>query len=170
MEVIRQADIMKIAKTDEITKLQQQKDLVSDIALLNQVISQDAQLKQLTNEQALIGLIGDELALKQGLLSLENERVNSVLQAENKLRALGKDATMADINRADQEIANAKRVADAKVEILKEGIKKEQDLRNNTTKGVESAMEQIARSMDPFNLAQQATLGLFSKIDCRNDD
>jgi hypothetical protein len=39
MEVIRQADIMKVAKTDEITKLQQQKDLVSDIALLNQVIS-----------------------------------------------------------------------------------------------------------------------------------
>jgi len=165
MEVIRQADIMKVAKTDELTKLQQQKDLVSDIVLLNQVISQDSQLKQLSNEQALIGLIGDELVLKQGLLSLENERTNSVLQAENKLRALGKDATMADINRADQEIANAKRVADAKVEILKEGIKKEQDLRNNTTKGVESAMEQIARSMDPFNLAQQATLGLFSKID-----
>lgn len=165
MEVIRQADIMKVAKTDELTKLQQQKDLLADIALLNQTISQDAQLKQLSNQQSLIGLIGDELTLKQGLLSIENERTNAILQAENKLRALGKDATTADINRADQEITNAKRVADAKVEILKEGIKKEQDLRNSTTKGVESAMEQIARSMDPFNLAQQATLGLFSKID-----
>jgi phage-related minor tail protein len=36
--------------------------------------------------------------------------------------------------------------------------------RENVSKGVAMAMEQIARSTDPLKLAQEATLGLFSKM------
>jgi lambda family phage tail tape measure protein len=51
------------------------------------------------------------------------------------------------------------------VRLIKQRYTFEDIKRNSTTAGVTSAMDQIAKSMDPFNLAQQATLGLFSKID-----
>jgi hypothetical protein len=170
MEAIRQADAMKIAKADEITKLQQQKDLMADIALLNQVMVQDVQVKQLGNQNNLIGLYGDELKLKQGLLGIENERVNASLSAENKLRALGKNATTEDQNRANLEIQQAQKVADAKIAILNDQLEKEKALRNDASAGAKQALEQIARSMDPFVLAQNRVNSMFSNMSSAIDN
>jgi hypothetical protein len=170
MEAIRQADAMKIAKADEITKLQQQKDLMADIALLNSTMVQDVQVKQLGNQNNLIGLYGDELKLKQGLLGIENERVNASLSAENKLRALGKNATTEDQNRANLEIQQAQKVADAKIAILNEQLEKEKTLRNDANAGAKQALEQIARSMDPFVLAQNRVNSMFSNMSSAIDN
>ena len=170
MEAIRQADAMKIAKADEITKLQQQKDLMADIALLNATMVQDVQVKQLGNQNNLIGLYGDELKLKQSLLGIENERVNASLNAENKLRALGKNATTEDQNRANLEIQQAQKVADAKIAILDEQLEKEKALRNDASAGAKQALEQIARSMDPFVLAQNRVNSMFSNMSSAIDN
>lgn len=170
MEVIRQADIMKTTKTDELTKLQQQKDLVSDIMLLNQMIAQDTQINQLAGQNELIGLFGDELQLKQGLLAIDNERVNAVIAAENKLRALGKDATNADIARANKEIQQAQSVADTKVKILEDQLAKEKALRENASAGAAQAIESIARSFDPFQQAQMQVNSLFGNMSSAIDN
>jgi hypothetical protein len=170
MEVIRQADIMKATKTDELTKLQQQKDLVSDIMLLNQMIAQDTQINQLAGQNELIGLFGDELQLKQGLLAIDNERVNAVIAAENKLRALGKDATNADIARANKEIQQAQSVADTKVKILEDQLAKEKALRENASAGAAQAIESIARSFDPFQQAQMQVNSLFGNMSSAIDN
>lgn len=164
MQIIQQADIMKAAKTDEINKLQQQKDLMSDIMLLNQVISQNTQLAQLSNQNALIGLYGDELKLKQGLMTIENERINAAVQIENKLRALGKNATTADIERANKEIEMAKTVANAKTKILEDQLAREKALRENASAGAEQALEAITRSMDPFQKAQSQVNNMWSTM------
>ena len=108
------AEAMKKAKADEITKLQQQKDLIADIMLLNEHLVNDVQLKQLANQNALIGLYGDELKEKEGLLAIDNQRLSAIETIEGKLRALGKDATKEDIRRAQEQISEANRVAGEK--------------------------------------------------------
>lgn len=169
MQEIAAAEQRKTAKADELTKLQQQRDLMADILLLNQTLTQNNQVTQLSNQNKLIGLYGDELKLKQGLMGIENERVNAVLTAENKLRALGKNATDADIQRANQEIAQAKSLSDRKVEILKEQLDKEKALRENASAGAAQAMEQITRSFDPFNVAQMKVNSLFGNMESAID-
>ena len=148
------AEQRKTAKQDELNKLQQQRDLVADIMLLNQTIAQDAQVKQLGNQNSLIGLYGVELQKKQAIMAIDNERTNQVIAAENKLRGLGKNATDADIARANQEIAQAKTVADAKLAILSDQLAKEKALRENAAAGAEQALAGITKQFEPFSKAQ----------------
>ena len=164
LEITRNADLMKAAKQDEINKLQQQRNLMSDIVLMNQQMSQNLQLSQLKNQNDLIGVFGDELRLKQGLMSIENERAITALNAQNKLRALGKNATAEDIARTNKEIQNAKMAADTKIQILKDQLDKEKALREDAAAGAKQALEQIARSVDPFTIAQQKVNSLFGSM------
>lgn len=50
------------------------------------------------------------------------------------------------------------------IALVKQRYDIEDEKRQSVTGGIASAMDQISKSMDPFNLAQQATLGLFDKI------
>lgn len=158
------ADQRKIAKQDELTQLQRQKDLMSDIMLLNQFQTQDLQVKQLANQNSLIGLFGDELRLKQGTIAIENERMNAIMAANNKLAALGKNISAEDDARANREIAQAKTVADAKLAILTDQMAKEKALRENSSAGAQQALEAITRSMDPFQQAQLKVNSLWGNM------
>lgn len=163
-EITANAEKMKMAKTDELVKLQQQKDLISDIMLLNQMIAQDAQTKQIGNQNSLIGLYGDELKLKQDLMKVENDRVNAVIAAEAKLAALGKNATQADQDRANREISQANRVADERVQIAKDAMSREQATREDANLGAAKAFDDIAKSMKPMMNAQNAVNNMFNSM------
>jgi len=158
------AELRKTAKANELTQIQQQKDLMADIMLLNQIQSQDLQVKQIANQNSLIGLFGDELKLKQGMMAIDNERFNAIIAANNKLAALGKNVTAADDARANREIQQAKTVADAKVKILQDQIAKEKALREDASAGAAQAIESIARSFDPFQQAQMQVNSLFGNM------
>lgn len=158
------AEQRKTAKADELNQLQQQKDLMADIMLLNSVLTQNVQTQQLSNQNQLIGLFGEELKLQQGLLSIENEKVNATLSARNKYEALGKNATSQDAARLQTEISQAQATADRKVEILKDQLEKEQELRNNAAKGQEEAIKAITRSFEPFNKAQMQTNAIWGSM------
>jgi lambda family phage tail tape measure protein len=169
MQEISMAEQRKTAKQDEISKLQYQRDLIADILLLNQQQTQDLQVKQLSGQNSLIGLYGDELKLKQGLMQIENERTNAIMTANNRLAALGKNVTAADDTRANSEIAQARKVADEKVKILEDQISKEKALRNDASAGAKQAMEQIAKSFDPFQVAQMRVNTLFGNMESAID-
>jgi len=164
IEIIRQAANAKTAKQNEIQQLQYQKDLMADILLLNQALTQNVQLSQLSNQNKLIGLYGDELKEQQGLMTIENERINAVLAARNKYEALGKNATSQDATRLQTEISQAQRASDMKVSILKEQLDKEKALRENASAGAAQAMEAITRSMDPFQQAQMQVNSLWGNM------
>jgi lambda family phage tail tape measure protein len=169
MQEISMAEQRKTAKQDEIGKLQYQRDLIADILLMNQQFTQDLQVKQLSGQNSLIGLYGDELKLKQGLMQIENERTSAILAANNRLAALGKNVTTADDTRANSEIAQARKVADEKVKILEDQISKEKALRNDASAGAKQAMEQIAKSFDPFQVAQMRVNTLFGNMESAID-
>lgn len=169
MQEIAMAEARKTAKQDEINKLQQQRDLIADILLLNQQQTQDLQVKQLGSQNSLIGLYGDELKLKQGLMQIDNERINAIMAANNKLATLGKNVTAADDARANSEIAQAKKVAEEKVKILKDQIDKEKALRQDASAGAKQALEQITRSFDPFSVAQMKVNSLFGSMESAID-
>ena len=163
-EIKTNADIMKAAKTDELAKLQQQKNLMADIALLNQKMTQDLQISQLAAQNELIGLYGDELKQKQGLLNIDQQRASAVLAAENKLRQLGKDATNEDRARTQEEIAMAQDAANKKVKIFEEQLAKEKALRENAKAGVERALYDIERSFDPIMQGQMRMNALWDNM------
>jgi lambda family phage tail tape measure protein len=158
------ADQRKSNKANELSQLQQQKDLMADIMLLNQSLAQNVQMQQLSNQNQLIGLFGDELKQQQGLMSIESERVNAVLAARNKYAALGKDASTADATRLQNEISQAQSASDMKVAILKDQLDREKALREDASAGAAQAMEAITRSMDPFQKAQMQVNTLFGSM------
>lgn len=158
------AEQRKTAKQNELTQLQQQKDLMADIMLLNQMQTQDLQVKQLANQNSLIGLFGDELKLKQGLMAIENERMNAIMAANNRLAALGKNVTAEDTARANREIEQAKKVAEQKITILKDQLAKEKALRENAQAGINQALEQISEMYTPFKVAADQTNLLFDRM------
>lgn len=162
VEVIRQADAMKTAKQTELQQLQYQKDLMADILLLNQTLTQNVQLHQLSNQNQLIGLFGEELQQQQGLMNIENERVNAVLAARNKYEALGKNATSADAKRLQTEISQAQSAANMKVAILEDQMAREKALREDATKGSQQAADAIAKQYEAFNKAGMQTQAVWS--------
>jgi len=137
---------------------------MADIQLLNTIFVQDAQVKELANQNNLIGLYGDELKIKQELMKIENERVNAVLAANNKLAALGKNVTQQDDERANREIAQANKVANEKVTIAQDGLAREQATRENANLGAAKAFDDIAKSMKPMMNAQNAVNAMFSSM------
>jgi len=156
------AEQRKTAKQNELQQLQYQKDLMADIMLLNQNLTQNAQLGQLSNQNKLIGLYGEELKEQQGLMSIENERFNAVLAARNKYEALGKNATSQDQARLQVEVAQAQSVADIKVNILKDQLKREEEARLNAKAGSEETAKAIARQFEGFNKAAMQTNAVWS--------
>jgi len=158
------AEQRKTAKQNELQQLQYQKDLMADIMLLNQNLTQNVQLGQLSNQNKLIGLFGDELKQQQGLMGIENERFNAVIAARNKYEALGKNATAQDAIRLQSEISQAQSAADMKVAILQDQLDREKALRENASAGAAQAMEAITRSMDPFQKAQMQVNSLFGNM------
>lgn len=158
------AAAMKQARTDEIVALQRQKDLMEDIALINRVMADNVQLKQLAGQNELIGLYGEELAKKQAIQQIDNERESKVESIYAKLRALGANVTAEDTKRAVEEINNAQRVADEKVRIYKEGLDKQKALEQDYAAGIEMAISQIADQFKPINMAQKAITDAWGNI------
>jgi hypothetical protein len=156
------AEQRKTAKQNELQQLQYQKDLMADIMLLNQNLTQNVQLGQLSNQNKLIGLYGEELKEQQGLMSIENERFNAVLAARNKYEALGKDKNAKAAEMLRGEIAQAQSVADMKVEILKDQLKREEEARLAAKAGSEETAKAIARQFEGFNKAAMQTNAVWS--------
>jgi lambda family phage tail tape measure protein len=104
----------------------------------------------------------DQTQLK--LLALNNEEARKRIDLEKELtlaRASGSQVAIDDINKrmvADTSYYNNRR------KLITDDANKQIAERENVSKGVAMAMEQIARSTDPIKLAQEATLGLFSKM------
>lgn len=156
------AEQRKTAKQNELNQLQQQKDLMADIMLLNQTLTQNVQLGQLANQNKLIGLFGEELKEQQGLMSIENERINSVIAARNKYEALGKNATAQDAIRLQTEISQAQSAANMKVDILKDQLAREEAVRQDAALGQQEALKALTKQFEPFNKAQMQTNALWS--------
>lgn len=160
-----QAAAMKKAKQDEIALLEKQRNIQADIALLNEQMMQALQLTQLASQNELIGLYGDELRMKQGLLTIEQERARVAEESAAKLRALGKDATDEDRRRTQEQIDNAQNAANRKVEIFKDQVEREKALRNDTTTAIGKRLEELARAVDPAVLAVQKVDSVFANMD-----
>lgn len=156
------AEQRKTAKQNELQQLQYQKDLMADILLLNQNLTQNVQLGQLSNQNKLIGLFGEELKEQQGLMGIENERFNAVIAARNKYEALGKNATAQDQIRLQNEITQAQSAADMKVAILQDQLAREDAVRQDSALGQQEAIKALTKQFEPFNKAQMQTNALWS--------
>jgi lambda family phage tail tape measure protein len=104
----------------------------------------------------------DQTQLK--ILALANEEAKKRIDLEKELtlaRASGNQVAIDDVNKrmaADVSYYENRR------KLIEQDAAAQIANRENVAMGVEKAMEQIARSMDPIKLAEEATLGLFSKM------
>lgn len=104
----------------------------------------------------------DQTQLK--LMALQTEETKKRIDLEKELtlaRAAGNQIAIDDVNKrmaADISYYESRR------KLIEQDAATQIANRENVTLGVNRAMEQIARSMDPIKLAEEATLGLFSKM------
>ena len=104
----------------------------------------------------------DQTQLK--ILALQTEEAKKRIDLEKELtlaRASGNTVAIDDINKrmaADVGYYENRR------KLIEQDAAAQIANRENVAQGVNKAMEQIARSMDPIKLAEEATLGLFSKM------
>lgn len=153
-----------LALEDQQRNAERLRNLFYDIALINETIYSKTELDRLAKQNELIGLYGDELRLKAGLLDIENERQNQINDIMASLRFMGEEATAEDVWRAQQAIQLAQYVANEKTKILKEGLEKEKALSLNITSGIQAALVQLAQSMNPAVVAFDATIQTFNTM------
>lgn len=104
----------------------------------------------------------DQTQLK--ILALQTEEAKKRIDLEKELtlaRASGNTIAIDDVNK---RMAADTSYYDNRRKLIEQDAAKQIATRDDVAKGVEKAMEQIARSMDPIKLAEEATLGLFSKM------
>ena len=155
---------LKQEELDKLRILQEQKMAFSYFtdAYTQQNNGLQKSIDLMTQRDVITGKISeDEASRIMKLGALETDYANKRIALQDQL----KTAT----SQIDKDILNAKLTDLTRYEALakhqmQEGIKLEEQRRDSTIAGVRSAMDQIEKSMDPFNLAQQATLGLFGKI------
>jgi hypothetical protein len=104
----------------------------------------------------------DQLALK--ILGLKNEAERKRIDLQGQLKIAEAANNQAAIDDLMIRLQADKKYYEDRTKAEAEATKKAIENRENVAMGVEKAMEQIARSMDPIKLAEEATLGLFSKM------
>jgi lambda family phage tail tape measure protein len=149
------------AEYDRLQALQKFTTSVStDAMLASRQLELDLMKQQMDLGTAIT--LQDQTQLK--LLALNNEEARKRIDLEKELtlaRASGSQVAIDDVNKrmtADTSYYNQRR------KLIKDDADRQIAERENVSKGVAMAMEQIARSTDPIKLAQEATLGLFSKM------
>lgn len=151
----------KAEEQARIKQIEYQRNLIEDINLLNQTLSTETYMNQLAAQNELIGLYGREYEAKAEMLSIDAERQTVVEEIYARLRSLGDQATQDDVNRADQEIALAKYVADERLKIFQERVNKEKAIEQSSVEGIKAALREITEAVTPFNIAQESTRTLF---------
>jgi len=104
----------------------------------------------------------DQLALK--ILGLKNEEERKRIDLQGQLKIAEAANNQAAIDDLMIRLAADKKYYQDRTKAEEEATKKSIANRDNVAEGVSKAMNQIARSMDPIKLAEEATLGLFSKM------
>jgi len=177
ISAIRKLLPIEVQATEErIKQIQQSKnefeELIKDIELLNNTLSDENSLNALRRQSELIGLTGDALAEKQIQLQIEEELQNRLLEIEKRrnelagqAEKLGKDKVQAEIDRLTDEERLAREFADRKLAIEKDLHDKTKALRNDTAHATKQFLEELARSTDPAILTTKKWEATFSGIE-----
>ena len=146
-----------------------QQELIADIELLNQVMSEQAGLDALQRQAELIGLVGDELTQANILLENETQLQARLAEIEGKRRRASMELKgsllQAELDRLQREEDAARASADRKLQIEKDLNEKTKALRNDTAYATELFLEELARSIDPAVLAAQRYETVFKHIE-----
>lgn len=132
----------------------------TDVMLANRQKELDLLKQQLAFGTAITA--EDQLSLR--IMSLKNEEERKRIDLVGQLRIAEAASNQAAIDDIQLRMAEDKKYYADKIKLEQDASKKSIANRNNVAEGVNKAMEQIARSMDPIKLAEEATLGLFSKM------
>jgi lambda family phage tail tape measure protein len=155
---------LKLEELDKLRILQEQRSAYNyhTEAFAQQNNSMQKGIDLLTQMDVVNGKITDEQASRiMKLGALETDYANKRMALLNQLETA---TTQIDKDILNAKIFDLKRLEGEQKSQLRRSIELEDEKRDSTIAGVKSAMDQIEKSMDPFNLAQQATLGLFGKI------
>jgi len=132
----------------------------TDVMLANRQKELDLLKQQLQFGTAITA--EDQLSLR--ILSLKNEEDRKRIDLVGQLRIAEAASNQAAIDDIQLRMSEDKKYYADKIKLEQDASKKAIENRGNVAEGVNKAMEQIARSMDPIKLAEEATLGLFSKM------
>ena len=132
----------------------------TDVMLANRQKELDLLKQQLAFGTAITA--EDQLSLR--ILSLKNEEDRKRIDLVGQLRIAEAASNQAAIDDIQLRMSEDKKYYADKIKLEQDASKKAIENRGNVAEGVNKAMEQIARSMDPIKLAEEATLGLFSKM------
>ena len=164
LSITKQLKLEELARADAIKQQVLDQQVLGNYMVVNSKIFEDTNANSIRMRVA-VGRLTEE----QGNRELELDRMR--YENINRRNALQIQANQQEVQGLTRErqltldlMDDEKERYTSAIRLIKERYDIEDAKRKSISAGVTSAMDQIAKSMDPFNLAQQATLGLFGKI------
>lgn len=127
------------------------------------------ELDLLKQQIAAIPVVTEAEQNRLKILTLESEKTKSLIRLEEELkraRLAGNDVLVNDVQR---RIDAEKLYYDERIRLEKEQQQAIIEGRQNVAKGVESALEQMARATDPFITAQKSVISVFDNMNSAID-
>jgi lambda family phage tail tape measure protein len=162
--------------TETIKGIQQmrmaEEDLRRDIQATADAFRQSEALQDLQDQLDLIGLYGEELEKQQTIMAAEKalreemQRLTvELLQLEAERTRIGEEAYNKERQRVTQQMMDAKALSEAKIAAFEKEQEKKKALEESYQEGVKRALDDIADSYKPINMAQEAVKKGWSSIE-----
>lgn len=164
IEIENNAAATKKLKQLEYDRNMQLKETALMIKYQQQGMSDNASLANLKYQLDAVGLIGDELKQHQIVQAANIELSNKLLQIDQERAALGKKITDVDEQDFKRRTELAEQYAKDRIQIEQGIADKEKAIRRDGTAGARAAFEQLARSVDPFVIAQNRVTSIFQNM------
>jgi hypothetical protein len=167
----QQIDLKKQQATESIRlnnlEYQRQQQLATFNAMVSRSFTsqqREVELQLLKDQLGVIYNVTAQDQLDYKILQLKAEEKRKLIELEKEYviaQSQGNSIAMTDI---DKRIQAEKQFYATRRSLEVDATMQQIKARDDVALGVSKAMEQIARSMDPIKLAEEATLGLFSKM------
>lgn len=172
-EVDNNLKITKALKAEELLRLQTQQaiSLATETDAKQKALQLDAekQLQQLRIRGLVVnGEMTEAQAARQ--IELENAKIANEERMQSLRVALAKATTQAQIDEIQIQISDEQKAAEQRIQILKQRQEQEIQLRQSGIAGAKDAMEQLARSMDPYAVAQNRINSMWNNMSTALDN
>ena len=165
-KIIEQKNIDQARATQAVTNLQNirnaQEDFRKSLEDINRAFNQQEALTQLQEELDLIGLIGDELDVQNGLININRDLRSQMMdlslqmmQLDEERARLGEEQYNKERQRIIQQMLDVQMLSDARKAALLEEIALRKRAEDSYLEGTKRAMTDIAESFKPVNMAQE---------------
>lgn len=180
-KIIKQKSVDQTRATQMVGNLQRirnaQEDFIKSLEDLNRAFDQQEALTQLQEELDLIGLYGNELDKQNALININRDLRSQMmdlslqlLQIDEMIAKTKDEQYQKERDRILQQMQDAQMLADARIAAAEREFAKRKELEQSYSEGVKLAMQDIAESFKPINVAQDVVRQGWGRMENALDD